>query len=414
MQLMEKDDKRAISAALSAATCGLLMGATPSRAEVVAEPTDRPWRADAGAMYYTEEDRIDVRSYVTEVRRRIGEDHFVSAKGVYDSITGASPTGATYVQTNTSASGSAPLGTFSETRTAVSAGWEPPITDLTRMNLGLNHSRSATYASVGGSAVFSTDFNQRNTTVTYGVGYARDSNQPDGGIPEPLDAVGSADIIKSEGIKRQTDLLLGVTQVLGCATLLQINYVRSNADGYLTNPYKVVSVVHPLTGETLNFPTLHEKRPGERRSNALLGQINHQFGIGVGYVTYRYYWDDWDIRAHNLELKYRLPLGERVFLQGHVRGYTQTAAEFYRPVVLSNQNLEYVSADYRLTDLQTFSTGLKLGYRTAEWGEFTARYEYMTQTGEEHPSGTVGIQSEAELFPDLTAHIIHAGYTLDF
>lgn len=421
MQLNDKNNKRAIGAALSAATYGLLMGTTPGQAEdavaataTAADASDKPWRVDAGAMYYTEEDRIDVRSYVVDTRRRIGEEEFVTAKLVYDSITGASPTGATYVQTSTSSSGSAPMGNFAETRKAIAATWERPVADLTRMNLGVNHSRSDTYESVGASAVFSSDFNQRNTTVTYGVGYARDKNQPHGGVPEPLDEVGSADIIKSEGIKRQTDLQLGVTQVLGRATLAQINYVRSNAEGYLTNPYKVVSVVHPLTGETLSFPTLHEKRPDERRSNALLGQINHQFGVGIGYATYRYYWDDWDVRAHTLELKYRLPLNERAYLQGLVRNYTQTAAEFFHPVVLSNQVPEYASADYRLSDLQTISAGLKFGYRTDEWGEATVRYEYILQTGEEHPSGTVGVQREAELFPDLTAHVIHIGYTVDF
>lgn len=411
MQLKDGNNKRAIGAALSAATC-MLLGTAPVRAEE--SGGDKPWRVDAGAMYYTEVDRIDVRSYVTEVRRRIGEDEFVTAKGIYDSITGSSPTGATYIQTQTSASGSAPVGSFGETRKAVAAGWERPVTDLTRMSLGVNHSRSDTYESSGGSAVLSTDFHQRNTTITYGIGYARDSNQPNGGVPEPLDAVGSADIIRSAGIKRQTDLQLGVTQVIGRGTLAQINYVGSSAKGYLTNPYKVVSIAHPLTGETLNFPTLHEKRPDVRRSNVLLGQLNHQFGVGIGYATYRYYWDDWNVRAHNLELKYRLPLTEHIYLQGHMRGYRQTAAEFYEPMVLSNQGLEYVSADYRLNKLQTFSTGLKLGYRTIEWGEFTLRYEYMLQTGEEHPSGTVGVQHEAELFPDLTAHIVHAGYTVNF
>src|SRR3990170_7294513 len=106
---------------------------------------------------------------------------------------------------------------------------------------------------------------------------------------------------------------------------------------------------------------LTEKRPDDRGSNALLGQINHHFGAGVGYVTYRYYWDDWGIRAHTLDLKYRHPLNERAYLQPHVRGYSQNAADFYRPVVPSNQIPAYVSADYRLAELQTYTPGLKMG-----------------------------------------------------
>lgn len=411
MQLNDKKSRRGIGVALSAATCTLLLGTTASRAEVAGE---EPWRLDAGAMYYSEEERIDVHGYVFEARRLIGEDEFATLKGAYDSVTGASPTGATYVQTHTSASGSAPMGTFSETRKAVGGTWERPVTDLTRMTLGVNHSRSDTYESIAGSAVFGTDFNQRNTTLTYGLGYGRDSNEPAKGLPEPLGAIGSAGTIASAGIKHQRDLQVGVTQVLGRATLAQLNYVRSDAEGYLTNPYKVVSVVHPLTGETLSYDALHEKRPDDRLSHVVLGQINHHFGAGTAYATYRHYRDDWGIRAHTLDIKYRHPLNERAYLQPNVRGYIQSAADFYLPVVLNNQMPEYVSADYRLNELRTLSYGLKLGYRSDGWGEFTARYEYIRQTGEEHPAGTVGVQRDARLFPDMTAHVIHVGYTVNF
>lgn len=411
MQLNDKKNKRGIGMALSAATCSLLMGTTSGHAEAAAEG---PWRLDVGAMSYNEEKRIDVQSVEFDARRRVGEDEFVSVKGTYDSVTGASPTGATYIQTNTSASGSVPIASFSVTRKALSGVWERPVTNLTRMNVGLSQSRSLTYNSGGGSLVMSTDFNQRNTTLTYGVGYGRDSSEPVNGIPDPLSAVGSDNVIGSAAIKRQTDLQLGVTQVLGRATLAQLNFVRSYAGGYLSSPYKVVSVVHPLTGETLNYDALHEKRPDERLSNALLGQVNHHFGPGTAYVTYRYYWDDWGIQAHTLDIKYRHPLSQKVYLQPNVRGYTQSAADFYRPVVLSNEIPEYVSADHRLNELQTLSYGLKVGYRTDGWGELTARYEYIRQTGDEHPAGTVGVQRDAKLFPDLTVYVMHVGYTVNF
>lgn len=411
MQLNGKKNKRSIGLALSAATCGLLVGTTPGHAESSA---DEPWRLDAGVMHYSEDARIDVTGYLFEARRRIGEDEYATVNGGYDSVTGASPTGATYIQTHTSASGSAPMGKFSETRKAVGGTWERPITDLTSTTLGLNHSRSATYESTAGSVVFSSDFNQRNTTLSYGMGYGRDSNEPDNGIPEPLGEVSSDHTIGNAGIKRQTDLQLGVTQVLGRATLAQLNYVRSEAKGYLTNPYKVVSVVHPLTGETLNYDAVNEKRPDDRASNALLAQINHHVGPGTAYATYRYYWDDWSIEAHTLELKYRQPVNERVYLQPSIRHYSQSAADFYRPVVASNAIPEYVSADYRLNELQTLSYGMKLGYRCDSRGEFTARYEYIRQTGDEYPAGTVGVQRDAKLFPDLTAYVIHIGYTINF
>ena len=47
------------------------------------------------------------------------------------------------------------------------------------------------------------------------------------------------------------DLLLGFTQVLNRTTVLRVNYSYSDSSGYLNDPYKILSVVDPLTGDTL-------------------------------------------------------------------------------------------------------------------------------------------------------------------
>ena len=47
------------------------------------------------------------------------------------------------------------------------------------------------------------------------------------------------------------DLLLGFTQVIGPTTVLRVNYSYSDSSGYLNDPYKILSVVDPLTGDTL-------------------------------------------------------------------------------------------------------------------------------------------------------------------
>ena len=45
------------------------------------------------------------------------------------------------------------------------------------------------------------------------------------------------------------DLLLGVTQVLWRVDILRVNYSYSDSSGYLTDPYKILSVVDPVTGD---------------------------------------------------------------------------------------------------------------------------------------------------------------------
>ena len=68
--------------------------------------------------------------------------------------------------------------------------------------------------------------------------------------------LGLGDLTNKRGdqSKDVTDLLIGVTQVLNRHTIVQFNYSLSQADGYLTDPYKVLSVVDPVTGNPVAGP----------------------------------------------------------------------------------------------------------------------------------------------------------------
>lgn len=139
--------------------------------------------------------------------------------------------------------------------------------------------------------------------------------------------------------------------------------------------------------------------------------------MSVAYLSYRYVWDDWGIKAHTVDLKYRQPLGERFFVQPHVRYYQQTAADFYRSMLTNTEvaNLpQYASADYRLAKLHTTSFGVKIGYRPSFGGELSMRAELIRQNGEDRPWDSVGIQREAGVFPSLKATMLHVAYTVPF
>ena len=186
-------------------------------------------------------------------------------------------------------------------------------------------------------------------------------------------------------------------------TLLQLNLIHSSASGYMTNPYKIVSVVHPVTGETLSYPALTEKRPDKRDSNALYAQVNHAFTSGILYSSYRYFQDDWGIKAHTVDFKYRQPVTEELYVQPNIRMYTQSAADFYRSMLYNGETPTYASADYRMTKMHSFAIGLKLGYKPSSGGEFTARVEAMRQDGEQHPQDAIGVQKLTDAFPALEA-----------
>lgn len=397
---------------LSAASAGLLLAAPLAHAE---GSSDEPWRVDVGTMRYSEKNRIKVSELNFRAKRQLGEEDSVSVRADYDSVSGASPTGAAKIQTTSSASGGAYLASFKAARTAVGVDWDTSLTPETRLTLAGDHSSQKTYSSAGLGGSIARDFNQRNTTLVFGASYSVDKIKPANGIHTELMTTSAAIIRAASEEKSQVDLQLGITQVLTREALLQLNYVRGNASGYMTNPYKIISEVDPVTGVNTNGVARTEKRPDKRGSNVIYAQLNYALESAVLYSSYRYFQDDWGIKAHTVDFKYRKPITERLYIQPNIRLYTQSAADFYRSMLYTTEiTPAYASADYRMAKMHTNSVGVKLGYKPLSGGEFTTRVEVMRQDGEQQPGDAVGVQKDAGVFPTLDAVLFHIGYTLAF
>lgn len=397
---------------LSAASASLLLAVPLAHAEGA---SDQPWRVDVGAMRYAEKDRINVSELNFRAKRQLGEEDSVSLRADYDSVSGASPTGAAKIQSTSSASGSAPTASFTAVRTAVGMDWDTSLSPETRLTLAGDHSSQTSYSSAGVGGSIARDFNQRNTTLVFGASYSVDTIKPANGIHTELKITNAAIIRTASEEKSQVDLQLGVTQVLSREALLQLNYVRGNASGYMTNPYKIISEVDPVSGVNTNGVARTEKRPDKRGSDVLYAQLNYALESAVLYSSYRYFQDDWGIKAHTVDFKYRQTITERLYVQPNIRIYTQSAADFYRSMLYTTEiTPAYASADYRMAKMHTNSIGVKLGYKPLSGGEFTTRVEVMRQDGEQRPDDAVGVQKQAGVFPTLDAVLFHIGYTLAF
>jgi hypothetical protein len=136
----------------------------------------------------------------------------------------------------------------------------------------------------------------------------------------------------------------------------------------------------------------------------------------VFYATYRYYWDDWGVKSHTVDLKYRTDLPEHDWLQPHLRYYTQTAADFFVfGLPLGAPLPRYATSDFRLGPLHSATLGLTYGCPVPNApGEFTVRGEYMRQWGDGHPSTALGTQRTMDLFPSLDTFTLVAGYSVQF
>ena len=433
---MSRKDNRSISAALAAATCTLLGSGVPAPVDAQEEPL---WDFNTSLLYYGEDgDRVKDFSVSAIARRMFVDDRFLTLSLTVDGLTGATPSGAirqdvpqTFTRPSGNAAYTVPAGvlplddTFKDTRVALGAGWQQPVGETSLINVGASASREYDYTHFGVNAKMARDFNQRNTTLSAGFAYSFDSLDPVGGAPTPLTPmldVGDTSNRLGDQDKDVLDLIIGITQVLSRNLVVQANYSYSKSDGYLTDPYKVLSLVDGTTGDTLlrtltpgvagpSHQFLFENRPGERTKHSIYGQVKYYMNGKVLDASYRYMTDDWDIDSQTVDLRYRIPFGADSYFEPHLRFYTQSEAEFYQLSIPDLQPLpSFASADYRLGNFDAITAGLKYGWRTRNDNEMSVRVEAYRQSGTVPSSQIIGNQAARDNYPDLNAVIVQVGY----
>lgn len=447
MQLNIRKGKSAkdVGLALAAATCALF-STTPAGA---ADGDPGTWRFDTAVLYYGEDDgRVQAAEPVISATRYFNNEKSLNLKLIVDSLTGASPSGATpsadiltYTQPSgngayTVAAGDAPLDpSFKDTRTALSASWSASINRDWSYTAAIYGSAEHDYKSLGLSGSLSRYLNQKNTQLNLGLSLSADSVNPEGSVPVGLSrqaVPGMTDFDTTfyssrdgdNDTKSLMDVLLGVTQIINKRTIMQFNYSFSNADGYLTDPYKILSIIDDTSGATYGSNArdnngialfVHEKRPDSRLKHALYWQTKYMTDGGhVLDGSYRFMTDDWGVTSHTLDFKYRWQL-QNSYFEPHLRYYTQTEADFYQRYLVSSEynlqlaNTEFASADYRLGKLTGVTVGLKYGRKVFDDQEFTVRAEYFMQSSDGDKG--IGALAQQDLYFDTNAMMFTIGYS---
>jgi hypothetical protein len=320
-------------------------------------------RADYRYEDYSEDGgRIHIRTHGLDIGKDITP--WLSLKGdyVYDGISGATPTGAPLVPGESKVV----KATIEDIRRG---GFIQPTLKFENNTVSpqFSYSRESDYESLGLSLSHSIDFNQKNSTVTWGV-----SHDFDRVLPNPGESI--------TGVERKdtTDGLLGFTQLLGPKTLLSLNVTFGYSTGYLNDPYKRVyfeadgSYYHPGFAEQFAYTVWPENRPGHKFRQVSMVSLQHYFEKVNGAIegSYRFHHDSYGIFSHTLTAQWHQKAGKWLTLSPMFRYYTQTAASFYGThfpgdPALTPDDPDYTvpmpahySADYRLSAMDSFTYGL--------------------------------------------------------
>ncbi|OYT99264.1 MAG: hypothetical protein CFE40_05180 [Burkholderiales bacterium PBB1] len=235
--------------------------------------------------------------------------------------------------------------------------------DRSTYSLGYSHSKEHDYKSnaVSFDATFSSDDNNRTWNV--GAGFADDK-------------IGSTNDPTLRKTKQTVELIAGVTQAVTANDLVQLNLSFNRGHGYYSDPYKDV-----------------DARPDHRAQKILLTRWNHYFNDSGATLkaSYRFYSDNFGIKAHTLGADWVQPIGDRFTVTPSLRYYTQSHAKFYFDPVYDTDvgapyppgyftnTPRYSSADQRLSAFGAVTVGLKAAFKVTQNWTVDAKVERYEQ-----------------------------------
>lgn len=393
---------KSIKNKLTFATCTLL-----SQQSGNALAIENAWEIDSSFLYYSEaDDRVSVAKYVAAVGGDVTDRDRVNLQVVLDTMSGSTPSGAVKTSgganTVSGASGGGGTGVsdpnanalvdFDDTRLANSLTWTHAHDNNWSIDYNAAVSIENDYRSFSGAVTVSKETAKKDYLFTLGIAGSLDEifRVGAGSTPVPLTQIADNQIA-GEGERDTVDVIAGVTHVINRRTVGQVNLAYSVANGYLTDPYKVFSVVDRATNQPIADSSYYEGRPGSRKRTSITFHINHQLypSNNIIHGSYRYYTDDWDVDSHTLDFNYRFNFANTNYLEPRIRLYQQSKANFYQNEFFvddagaSDPSLnfpEFISADYRLDDMSSITTGIRYGSEIGTNGHIRARLEYMHQS----------------------------------
>ena len=274
-------------------------------------------------------DRMSVKSPSLYAFVPLSDSLTVEGSLVYDSVSGASPL---YHDAVSGASGRG-IGDY---RSAADA----KVTKYfggSSLAVGAAYSHEQDYISRAASVEWRTWSDDRNRTYAIGFGAAKDRINAVEGVNAPV----------LDQPRETYDYLLGITQVLDAASVVESSVTWSDGRGYFSDPYK-----------------LHDARPNHRRIFAWLTHYNRYFAApgATLQLGYRYLDDSFGDRSHMLEASWVQALPYGLTLTPTIRYLTQAAAHFYRDPPFPQGFVPggLYTADERLSAFGAVTLGVRL------------------------------------------------------
>ena len=266
--------------------------------------------------------------------------------------------------------------------------------------VSIEHDYLSRFGNLGGRW----DFNNKLTTLNWGLSYTSSqthaqhinyvnyTSYPDSSLS--TESFGpSMNVNYLNGERQDYGLSLGISQVLSKNSLLTAGFSFTSSNGYQANPYKGVDTINGTPSTALagywlmsGYNITAERRPGERAQFTWNSSYLHYIEPlqATAKLDYSFFHDDWGINAHTFEFEWRQGLIAGWTFTPRGRYYSQTAADFFTPLLLNPTNQQLTSTNYssdqRLASYGALSAGATLAKDFARGLTFELGFEYYAHT----------------------------------
>ncbi len=192
------------------------------------------------------------------------------------------------------------------------------------------------------------------------------------GFTQGSDTIGKHNEPTFADIATHWQYRLGISQILTPRWIMSANAEAIADEGYLGSPYRIAYVFGAAVPE--NVPRTRSSRAVMFR---LRGNLDSRDAV---HADYRYFWDNWDIKAHTVEVGYSRYFGDKWLADTSLRYYKQSKALFYSDN--ANAATLYVSRNRQLSTFDDVGLGAKASYTYRKVPgqyevKFNAAYEFV-------------------------------------
>jgi hypothetical protein len=151
------------------------------------------------------------------------------------------------------------------------------------------------------------------------------------------------------------NLVLGLYQTINQRMTLGFYPGITLQSGLLSTPFHRVFFTDN-TKRVENFPSQRIKVPIGVQLNTFMGTR------WILRTYYRFYWDDFGIAGHTINLEAPVKLSRVITLTPFIRLYDQSEADFFKPYAKHDPAQQYYTSDYDLSQFNSTTIGLGMRY----------------------------------------------------